>query len=174
MENHRNWEGYISSYLMRPGLDSLLGEPGSSVRRSDRDLIIKVLDIEVTFTFHSYLRQMLVAVGFRSTMSGTWISFPTFYMSMDHIPLHEGRAALEAYLGMPFITGWIEHVHNVRGRHYRTDIYTDMRQKRPYTIIKGDTGPWQGLRCRLGISFREEFTYYKGALLQYEERKRPT
>ncbi len=171
MENHRNWEEHILSFLKGLGLGDLVKEDSPAILRLDRFLIINSSGIKITFSFDCHHRQLLKKVVFRSELTNTRIPF---CHEGDYIPYdRDTRQALESFLYIPLVQGWIEDRSFVRDRHYRTYIYTDFHRQDPFYTLRGERSPAQRIRSLLNIKVTREFIRFKSILLQHEEKAGP-
>ncbi len=171
-DTNRTWEEYISGYILRNGLVGAFRDGTASVKGEDSALTIGAFGVEVTLNFECHQRQLLRGLSFRSLDSGYSFRFPHPTGDRADIPFEEDyKYAVERFLWMPLIGGWVERHILVGGETFRIMVYTRHVQQRPYcTYTVSDS-----LHNRLGHLFRwsevKDPISRKGILLQLEERK---
>ncbi len=169
MKENENWEGYISGYITRYGLEPLFGSTDSEVLRMEGVIVLSTGDIRVSLYFGSSARQILRRVSFKGRSSETVISL-SFEEEGGKLYRKDNRFIVEDFLNMALVHGWTEQVISVRGVIIRTKIHRGCNGKRHFCTLHHRANYRQRLMYRLGIGVTDVTTPHKGALQLHEER----
>ncbi len=169
MQEEKDWEGYISRYILKYDLTHLLTDNGSKILRMDRFIVINTHGIKVALHFESPYRQKLNKICFKDLVSGTRISLS--FEAEEGRYFGDGNVNLvESFLNIPLIHGWTEDTVRVDGILLRTKVFRGHSGRSHICTLHNRHGLRRWLMYRLGIGVSRASTPHKGALHRYEDR----